>query len=220
MPKNAIERISKSPASESIRAACIREWLVKFGAVHNREITPLLIASWEEALVSVRDIEVLRGAFLRAQQTSRFFPTPADVLGQIGKAEVVAVDVTAEQKWQGVLRYIQNWYAPDFGISPRAPAVSAAVEHAVNAAGGWRWIESCPDSDLPWAKTRFIEAWKQFSSAAELQALPTSAEARAVLAEAARRMEHDAQRKALPKKPAVAAQQPTENVIELAAPSH
>lgn len=199
MQSNAI---SKTCARLDYRATdhgrLIREWLVKFGAIYGRDITPLLVASWEEALAHVQDLPQLERAFLQAARTCRqFMPTPADVLAPMGQAEGAARRLDGERAWRQLEQYIERYFlGADVGLSPRAPSLPAAIDYAQRAAGGLPFIESCSREDLVWAKKRFLEAHETYSAAPELHALATG-EARKLLAECARRMEV-APRPALP----------------------
>lgn len=151
MPSSEIEKTSASPASTT--EAVIRKWLVVFGSLFGRDMSELLIASWCELLSDLVP-EVVEQACRRAAETCKFFPTPADVRVQIDRAEELDLESEAEDAWQGLLDSIAENYIPDIG---RSPPLAWDVEHAARAAGGLHYLESCPNSELVWARKRFIE---------------------------------------------------------------
>src|SRR5712664_3786642 len=95
-------RISKRPGIQSSDA--IRQFLVKAGEVYGRQITAPLVSIWIEALASYR-LEVLEGLFRQVVANCKFFPTPADVLEPMKKAEEAGAPLAAEKKWCDVLEF-------------------------------------------------------------------------------------------------------------------
>ena len=91
--KNSLAMISTAPISEPLVSSSelIRQFLVKAGAMYRVEITAPLVGVWVEVL-SAHTPEVLAPLFRKVLQTfkadyGRTFPTPADVLEPIAKAE-------------------------------------------------------------------------------------------------------------------------------------
>jgi hypothetical protein len=155
--------------------------------VYGRQITAPLIAIWIEALGGYR-VEILEGLFLKVLTGCKFFPTPADVLEPMKKAEEAGAPLAAEMKWQNVLDYCRCFVTPDIPIPARAPKISERTMTAIRAAGGLQWIESCSRDDLVWAKKAFIQsytAWDVFKRGEHL--LPDG-DAKKLLAETAQRL--------------------------------
>jgi hypothetical protein len=164
--KNSLATISrpqtsKQPASSS---DAIRQFLVKAGEVYNRQITPPLVTIWIESLAGY-PVETLQGLFRLVFMNCKFFPTPADVLEPMKKAEEAGAPLAAERKWHDVLEYCRLYITPDIPIPARAPKIGERTMTAIRAAGGLQWIESCSRDALVWAKKAFIEsytAWDMF----------------------------------------------------------
>lgn len=166
---------------DSDRAALIRRWLVKFGAVYGREITPLLVASWEEALSHISEVALLDRAFLGAERTCRqFFPTPADVLAQIADANTKGFQLQAEAAWEWALDVARRFYFPDLGLRG-APEIPPATEFAVQACGGWRRLHLCSEDDLVWCRKTFLERYTTLHETRAVEHLLGSGEARQIL---------------------------------------
>lgn len=191
MPNSALAR-TPAPSSRpdsSVRSSNterVAHWLMTFGEVCGREITPELAGIWAETLAHL-DPEVLERACQRVLRTSRFFPTPADILGQIEQADELALQAEAEGAWQQVLEYVRHWVVPDLpgGVARRAPALPPAIVAAVRVAGGLVRIESCSQDELTWVRKLFLETYMRGQKADELAALSSTAEGRKLLAEVA-----------------------------------
>jgi hypothetical protein len=130
--------------------------------VYGRQITAPLVAIWIEALGDYR-VEILEGLFRKVLTACKFFPTPADVLEPMKKAEEAGAPLSAELKWHTVLDYA-NSTTPDFP-DRNPPRISERTMAAIRAAGGIAWIRDCPADELQWARKRFVEsylAWDVF----------------------------------------------------------
>lgn len=174
--------ISAQQASSPERI--IREYLVKWGEVYGREITPALVKIWEGLVAGVETTR-LREACERATTDCRFFPVPADVI-PAKKADETAAKIAGEQAWQKLLKYIERYFlGGDIGLKPGAPTLPPDIDHAQRAAGGLQWIEGCPAEDLQWAKKRFIEAYEAFSQSPDLKSFASTDDARRILSQAA-----------------------------------
>jgi hypothetical protein len=95
--------------------------------------------------------EVLAPLFKRALKVCKFWPTVAEILAPLETAE----QGTFEDEWQALLDYCREWVHPD--LPTRGPRLPADIDHAARAAGGVRYLESCSQHDLIFAKQRFIE---------------------------------------------------------------
>jgi hypothetical protein len=145
---------------DSLRSQLISEWLFKFALAFQaqgrepavtEETAPMMAALWSEGLSDV-PTEALEPAFKATLRTSRFFPTVADIRSHVESAE----DSRVEDEWQNVLEYALRYVYPDIGVRGPAP-LPPDIDHAVRAAGGLHYLESCPTDELQWAKKRFIE---------------------------------------------------------------
>ena len=159
----------------------IRKWIVVFGELFARDITAPLVDSWCNLL---EDIEpnLLMKACECAAKTCKFFPTPADVRSQIDHCNMRGMQLEAEDAWPCALDWVQRYFHPDIGVARGAPELPAATQHAIIAAGGMRWIAGCPESELQWAKKRFVEDFMRIHETRQSQNLLTRPEARRILA--------------------------------------
>jgi hypothetical protein len=176
---HSLSIISEPPVSET-RSRLIREWLVRFGTNHERAIAPL-VALWEDELADVSPA-LLEKAFRQVLTTSRFFPTIADIRAQIDQANANGAKLEIEEAWARALDWVQRYFHPDLGVARGTPELPAAIQHALRAAGGMRWIETCPASELQWAKKRFVEDFTRVHETRQVEHLLTRPEARRILA--------------------------------------
>lgn len=143
--------ICEQPDTASSEA--IRQFLVKAGEVYSKQITAPLVAIWLEHL-GPYSVEQLEPLFRLVFATCKFFPTPADVLEPLTRR--LHSPLEAEMKWLEVLAYAQST-SPDYASRPIK--IKEQTRAAINAAGGLCWIRDCPESDLQWARKRFIETY-------------------------------------------------------------
>ena len=80
----------------------------------------------------------------------QFFPTPGEVRARIDNAEVKGIELKAVEAWDRALSVAER---DGHGYD----ALDAAMQHAIRAAGGLTWIESCALTELQWARKRFLE---------------------------------------------------------------
>jgi len=158
----------------------IREWMVRFGVNYRQEIDSACIALWQDELADIPS-DRLEKLFREVIRMCRFFPNVADVRAQIANAEEHAFALKAEEAWQHLLSYAREWYHPDVDLSHRAPGLPAAVAHAARAAGGLHLIWGCPETELQWAKKRFIEDFVRIHETRQVEHLLTDGEARSLL---------------------------------------
>lgn len=147
---------SKQPDSSS---KAIREFLVKAGEVYSKQITAPLVAIWLDQLGSYSS-EQLEPLFRMLFGTCKFFPTPADVLEPLRKAQEAFSPIDAERKWSQVLSYAQST-SPDYAAKPMK--FREQTQAAIRAAGGLGWIRDCSADDLQWARKRFIESYEAWN---------------------------------------------------------
>ncbi len=178
MPKNAIATICEPLAS--LREACIAEWLVKFCAMFDKSLTPLLKATWCEALADL-DAGMIEAACLHVSKTAEFFPSPGTIRKCRDQADARGFELVAAQKWQQLLAWIGRWYHPDVGVNRRAPELDAAIQFAARSAGGFHWISTCPESELNWARKRFIEDYGRIHEAGQAEHLLSDGEAKNII---------------------------------------
>lgn len=129
--------------------------------------------------------EQLDAACRLAGRSCKFFPTPADIMEHVQKADKAGAELEAETAWHQALEYARRWYVPDFGLDRRAPELPPATEQAIRAAGGFRLLESCSESDLVWARKRFLESFGRIGELERSGLMLTRGEAKRVLAQLA-----------------------------------
>jgi hypothetical protein len=161
----------------------IRKWLVVFGTLFNREITPFLIGSWCELLSGLSVPQIEQGCKQIAKTwTFSHFPTPGAVLTQFEKANEKGLELESETEWENLLDWTDKNYFPDTGIRKGARQLSATTQHAARAAGGFRWIATCPESELIWCRRTFVAAYKNVHETGQLEHLLGNGEAKRILA--------------------------------------
>lgn len=161
----------------------VRKWLVAFGSLFNREITPLMISTWCELLASLAPEQADRGCTEIAKSwTFSHFPTPGAVLSQFKNAEEKGFALEAAGAWEKLLAWVQQNYYPDAGVVNGAPRLSAAIGHAARAAGGYAHIERCSREQLVWVRKTFLDAYKNAHETGQVEHLLSNAEAKRILA--------------------------------------
>ena len=181
MPSNAIAKISESPASE-LRKSAISKWLVKFCAIFGKELTPLLIATWCEALSDL-SIEAINAACLQAERIAEFFPSPGFIRKQISHADACGFELNAEREWQSLMAWVRENVFPDTGIQRGAPELSATTQHAAKAAGGVFYLERCDEDQLVWARKNFLATFKNVHETRQVEHLLSDKSAKRILRE-------------------------------------
>jgi len=162
-------------------SSVVRKWIVTFGEIFGREITPELVKVWCRLLADV-DAEALNRACERAAKTCKFFPSPAEIRGQFDQANAGGFELEAEEKWQNLLAWVRRFYHSDLGVTRGAPQLDPTVEFAARAAGGFHWLECCPESELQWAKKRFMETLSCIHETGKAEQLLGDGEAKRILA--------------------------------------
>jgi len=201
--QSAITCASPSQPCEQ-RKSLLRHWLGLFalnaGQPLDVDTLSVYITLWLEGFADLPDA-VLEAAFKKTLAACKFWPVKiADVREHVERAE----DSRAEDEWQYLLEYVRRHVYPDPLDKTNAPRLPADIFHAACAAGGLRYIESCPTDELHWAKKRFVEDLTRqrktgdiagFLPCSELQKMLEAAAPRFALPEPAsaapaRRMEH------------------------------
>lgn len=149
MPQSELAVISRPPASRS-SDAIVRKWIVAIAELCGKELTPPLVQLWCELLADIDPSLLDRALEETAQTCRRFFPTPGEVRARIANAEAKGVELKAMQAWERALSVAEH-DGRGYG------ALDGATQHAIRAAGGLTWIESCPRDELQWARKRFLE---------------------------------------------------------------
>jgi len=133
-------------------------------------------------LLSDLDAKTLDAAYKQALKTCKFFPTAAEVLAHVERADSVAEELSAESAWARALKWcIANGNVPG---TPR-PIGEPAIEVAIRAAGGANYIEAANDEQRMWARKTFLDIYLKYRTAPNLAALGSTEQARAFLQEAA-----------------------------------
>jgi hypothetical protein len=163
----------------------IREWLTKFAlnAGQSLDVKTLGVFEviWLEAFEDL-SCDVLEAAFKRTLRESKYWPIKiADVRSYIDQANSAGLELEAAKAWENYLAHVQKYFHPDIGWNRRTPELDAKTEHAASAAGGARYVEGCPESELQWARKRFIEDYTLVHETAQRQNILTRGEARKIL---------------------------------------
>jgi hypothetical protein len=184
---NKLATISLRQESESTEQT-VREWLVKLAEIHRKNgapypLTAVMTAVWVDSLGDL-DADVLDAAFRKLAQAGcrREFPIPADARAHIDRANANGLQLEAEEAWRAWVKHIDRHYHPDLGWDQRTRQLPAITEHAARAAGGAFWVSTCPESDMQWARKRFIESYTLAHETGQVQHLLTRGEARKILA--------------------------------------
>lgn len=151
MQSKGVAVMPKSSATPSNEAIIIK-WLRVIAELCGREVTPLLAASWCELLSDIEPALLENALRETAKTCGRFFPTPGEVRERIAKADHGALELQASQQWERALKVAESDGRGYQSLSP-------ATQQAIRAAGGLTWIESCPRSELQWARTKFIQTY-------------------------------------------------------------
>ena len=139
-------------------------------------------AIWEEGFEDL-DYRVLEVAFRKTLRGCKFWPVKvADVRTHIDQANAKGLQLEAEEAWRVWVKQVDRHYHPDLGWDRGTPQLPAITEHAARAAGGAFWVSICPESDMQWARKRFLEAYTLAHETGQVQNLLTRGKARKILA--------------------------------------
>jgi hypothetical protein len=175
--------ILSRPDSSLSTEMVVRKWLVAMGSLYGRKITPLLIATWCEMLSPLTPGQAEQG-FRELVKSCTFahFPSPGAILSQFENAEDKGFALEAEGAWGKLLAWVEQNYYPDTGMTSGAPRLSASIEHAARAAGGYAHIERSSRDQLVWVRKTFLDAYKNVHETRQVEHLISNAEAIRILA--------------------------------------
>jgi hypothetical protein len=162
-----------------------RQWVLQFAELYSASLAergPRFVELWVSAFLDLAP-DALEAACRRAMQTCKFFPTPAEIRTHIENANGNGAALEIEEAWSRALDWVQQYFHPDLGVTRGAPELPAAIQHAMRAAGGMRWLDSCPASELQWAKKRFVEDFTRIHETQQSEHLLTRPEARRILSD-------------------------------------
>jgi hypothetical protein len=176
---------SKQPGLSSEEA--IRQFLVKAGEVYRQPITPALVSIWVDELsgYSADKLSHLLRHVLRTFKADygRTFPTIADVLEPLRKAEENATPQAAIEAWDHVLALRRQYWNPDApgGFWSGMPKLSERVQAACRASGVFRDFETT-EGLYTWAKKAFIESFTNWGETEQNKFLLPDGEIKNLLA--------------------------------------
>jgi hypothetical protein len=120
---------------------------------------------WTDSFVDLDDA-TLDAAFRKTLLTwgSEFgkvgkLPTVGDIRGHLDATAKKELAIRADLEWQKLLDYIRRYYWADGPWQHKAPKLPERVRVSCNAAGGFAWLNGCPEKELAWAKKRFVESY-------------------------------------------------------------
>lgn len=171
--------MTQAQAIEQSKTACtgikdftstLAGWLRVFSRVYRRDLIPEDATIYAEALSDL-SAEQVDAACRKAIQTCKFFPTIAEIRDQLDKAAEKAFELEAQDQWEKALAWVEQNFFPDRGVREGAPWLPAATMHAVGAAGGIRWIATCPQKELVWCRNHFLAAYKNVHETGQVEHL-------------------------------------------------
>ena len=117
---------------------------------------------WALALNDI-DLETLDAGFDRLFKTwvpqyGRKFPVPGELRAIVDGAKTLQAQAEAEKAWDTLIRAIESSFTADFGwLHGKKP--NEKIMKACTAAGGTMAIFLGTETEVMWAKRRFIEAY-------------------------------------------------------------
>ena len=179
----AIQLASPNRTCETLDSL-VRKWLMVLGEAYQYVVSPTLAGVW---ISSLEDIPPARldAAFKALVKRwkpdfGRKFPAPADLRSLLDTAEEKGFELKAQSEWTNLLSWIESNYFPDSGVRHGAPQLSPAVHHAARAAGGFAYIERCPEKELTWCRKTFLAAYKNYHETAQVEHLLSDGEAKEI----------------------------------------
>jgi hypothetical protein len=168
-----------------------KQLLAKFVSLTQKASTPLQGELWADLLGDVSpDLLTEAGKRLMLEWHFPNLPMPGDVIrhvenirreASIGRLSQSQKLLEHEQAWQRSLDYVAQYYYPDSGLSNGAPKLSPSIQHAIKAAGGYAYLESCSNAQLVWAKKTFIADLENVNDARSEDHLLGDSEAKEIL---------------------------------------
>lgn len=185
MASQALETVPQSHSRPtSSKTELINDWLTRFALnasiALDSKTRALYGSTWAEGFADVEPGR-LKAAFIACLRSHTFktMPTIGDVRQHLSKAEEIATNLEAEQKWAQVLAYAQST-SPD--CPSRPVKIKEQTQAAIRAAGELDWIRDCPKDDLQWAKKRFVEAFTSWNALEKNQFLLPDGEVKTLIA--------------------------------------
>ena len=181
----AIQLASPNRTCETLDSL-VRKWLAALGEAYQYVVSPMLAGVWISSLEDIPP-QRLDAAFKTLVRTwkpdfGRKFPAPADLRSLLDKADETGFELKAQKEWDGLVAWVANNYFPDSGVRRGAPQLSPAVQHAARAAGGFAFIERCPEGELVWCRKNFLAAYENFHATAKVEHLLSDGEAKEIYA--------------------------------------
>lgn len=148
---------------------------------------------WCEGLSDL-SAPVAEAALQKTLRECAFWPVKvADIRKHVERADTTLASLEAENAWQKALAVAQD-FGCDYSIASAKQIDDPALDAALRAAGGCRWVASCPQDQLPWAKKTFLEVYAKHKALPEVAQLCSRKDSPAI-AEAIHNL---AERKSLP----------------------
>lgn len=160
--------------SPSILESLISEWVAKLainaGASLDAKTQAVYKSLWLEGLGDLSP-DVLRVAFQKTLRECSYWPVKvADIRKHVERADTTLASMEAENAWQKALAVAQD-FGCDYSIASAEEIDDPALDAALRAAGGCRWLATCPDKELPWAKKIFLEVYAKHKALPEVAQL-------------------------------------------------
>jgi hypothetical protein len=184
----------KTPDLSSSEAAreLLRNFAFFVGETTGKQLVPSarLFDIWANALQDL-PAEQIHAAGERLLRTWRFpnLPTPGDVRAQLDLAGETGFKLEIEEAWQLAMKWCVR-YAHGGSIVghdekgrriyEQVPSLPAAHVSAIRAAGGARYLESCPPDELPWAKKAFVAHFKTIHETGQVEHLLAEGDAKKI----------------------------------------
>jgi hypothetical protein len=179
----AIQLVSQNRTSETLDSL-VRKWLAILGEAYQYVVSPTLAGVWISSLedIPANRLDTAFKALVRTWKPDfgRKFPAPADLRSLLDTAEEKGFELKAQSEWTNLLSWIESNYFPDSGVRRGAPQLSGAVQHAARAAGGFAYIERCPEKELTWCRKAFLAAYKNYHETALVEHLLSDNEAKEI----------------------------------------
>jgi hypothetical protein len=184
----------------------IREWIARFATNCGQVLSEARVLLWldEFSHVEPERLEAGFGAVM-GSHTINTIPQVGEIHALLDHARQVGQENEAQEDWELALDYCRRYCRPALPNWRRqAPTLPPKIEEAITRAGGFNRLESCPESELQWAKKDFIAA---LTNIGELQRvaplLPRGSAARTFLRQLAARSDKSALRSLAPATAAV-----------------
>ena len=179
MPNSELATTSEPRALSN--SSVVRKWIVTFGEIFGREITPELVKVWCGLLSDIPP-DALNLACEGTAKSCKFFPSPGEIRAKLDQVGEQGRELEAEHAWRHALDWIGRWYQPDVEISWSAPELPPEITHAIRAAGGMHMLFGCPEADLVWRKRDFIADYSRTEELGRKEHLMTDGAAKRILA--------------------------------------